>query len=84
MMGRSTAAQDATPAGTNPSAGERVDVDLEVHFTWEPAVIAHYWYKPVPGGFVKCLIYASDDPDAPLVGMEEVVDEATCPWARRM
>ena len=29
------------------------------------------------GGFVECLIYASDDPDAPLVAVEEVVDEAT-------
>ena len=28
MMGRSTAAQDATPAGTNPSAGE------QAHSTW--------------------------------------------------
>ena len=25
----------------------------------------------------ECLIYASDDPDAPLVAVEEVVDEAT-------
>jgi hypothetical protein len=72
-----TAAQDATPVGTNPSAGERDHIDLAVHFPWDPALIAHHWCKPVDGGFVECLIYASDDPDAPLVAVEEVVDEAT-------
>src|SRR5215204_1243958 len=72
-----TAAQDATPVGTNPSAGERAHLDLAVHFPWDPALIAHHWCKPVTGGFVECLIYASDDPDAPEVAVEEVVDEAT-------
>src|SRR5215218_2360888 len=72
-----TAAQDATPVGTNPSAGERAHLDLAVHFAWDAALIAHHWCKPVAGGFVECLIYASDDPDAPLVALEEVVDEAT-------
>ncbi len=72
-----TAAQDATPAGANPSAGERVHLDLAVHFPWDPALIAHHWCKPVAGGFVECLIYASDDPDAPLVAVEEVVSEET-------
>ena len=71
------APEPATPAGTNPSAGERDHVDLAVHFAWEPELIAHHWCKPVAGGFVECLIYASDDPDAPLVAVEEVVDEAT-------
>ncbi len=70
-------AQDATPAGANPSAGERDHFDLAVHFPWDPALIAHHWCKPVAGGFVECLIYANDDPDAPLVAVEEVVDEAT-------
>ena len=72
-----TAAQDATPAGANPSAGERGHFDLAVHLPWDPAAIAHHWCKPVAGGFVECLIYASDAPDAPLVAVEEVVDEAT-------
>jgi hypothetical protein len=76
-MDRSTTAQDATPAGTNPSAGERDHIDLAVHFAWEPELIAHHWCKAVAGGFFECLIYASDDPDAPLVAVEEVVDEAT-------
>ena len=40
-------------------------------------MIAHHWCKAVAGGFFECLIYASDDPDAPLVAVEEVVDEAT-------
>jgi hypothetical protein len=77
MMGRSTAAQDATPAGGNPSAGERDHLDLAIHFTWEPELIGHHWCKAVAGGFFECLIYANDDPDAPLVAVEEVVDEAT-------
>ena len=72
-----TVAQDATPAGTNPSAGERDHLDLAVHFAWEPELIAHHWCKAVAGGFFECLIYASDDPDAPLIAIEEVVDEAT-------
>jgi len=72
-----TAAQDATPAGTNPSAGDRIHLDLAVHLPWDPAAIAHHWCKPVGGGFIECLIYASDDPDAPLIAVEEVVDEAT-------
>src|SRR5215208_4719409 len=72
-----TVAQDATPAGTNPSAGDRDHLDLAVHFAWEPELIAHHWCKAVAGGFFECLIYASDDPDAPLIAIEEVVDEAT-------
>jgi len=72
-----TAAQDATPAGADPSAGERGHIDLAIHFPWDPAAIAHHWCKPVAGGFFECLIYASDDADAPLVAVELVVDEAT-------
>jgi hypothetical protein len=72
-----TVAQDATPAGTNPTGGDRGHLDLAVHFAWEPELIAHHWCKAVAGGFFECLIYASDDPDAPLVAVEEVVDEAT-------
>jgi hypothetical protein len=72
-----TAAQDATPAGSNPSAGERDHLDLAIHFAWEPELIGHHWCKAVAGGFFECLIYASDDPDAPLIAIEEVVDEAT-------
>ncbi len=72
-----TAAQDATPAGANPYAGERGHFDLAVHFAWDPKAIAHHFCKPVAGGFIECLIYASDAPDAPLVAVEEVVDEAT-------
>lgn len=72
-----TVAQDATPAGANPLAGERVHLDLAVHFPWDPALIAHHWCKPVAGGFIECLIYASDAADAPLAAVEEVVDEAT-------
>ena len=72
-----TAAQDATPAAADPTGGERGHFDLAVHFAWDPALIGHHWCKPVAGGFAECLIYASDDPDAPLVAVEEVVDEAT-------
>ena len=31
-----TAAQDATPAVTNPSAGDRGHFDLAVHLPWTP------------------------------------------------
>ncbi len=75
-----TVAQHATPAAPaadNPSAGDRVHIDMAIHFSWDPAAIAHHWCKPVDGGFAECLIYANDDPDAPLVAVEEVVDEAT-------
>src|SRR5215217_4735916 len=65
-----TAAQDATPTGSNPTAGERDHLDLAVHFAWEPDVIAHHWCKAVAGGFFECLIYASDDADAPLIGVD--------------
>ena len=71
-----TAAQDATPAAGDPSAGPRAHHDLAVHFAWEPDAIAHHFCKPVAGGFFECLNYASDDPDSPLVGVEEVVPEA--------
>ncbi len=71
-----TAAQGATPAA-NPITGDRLHVDAKVHFAWDPAAIAHHYCKPVAGGFFECLVYASDDPDAPLVAVEEVVDEAT-------
>lgn len=69
-------AQEDTAADTNPSAGERGHFDLAIHFPWDPAAIAHHWCKPVAGGFVECLIYASDAPDAPLVAVEEVVPAA--------
>ena len=74
---RGANAQEATPVGANPSAGERVHLDLAIHFPWDPALIAHHWCKPVAGGFFECLIYASDAPDAPLVAVELVVSEAT-------
>lgn len=70
-------AQEGTPTGGDPTGGDRVHVDLAIHFPWDPDAIAHHWCKPVAGGFVECLIYASDDPDAPLVAVEEVVGEAT-------
>ena len=70
-------AQDGTAVtDTNPSAGERGHFDLAIHFPWDPAAIAHHWCKPVAGGFVECLIYASDASDAPLVAVEEVAPEA--------
>jgi hypothetical protein len=76
LLSPDTAAQDATPAGGDPSAGERAHHDLAVHFAWEPTAIAHHFCKPVAGGFFECLIYANDNPDSPLVGVEEVVPES--------
>lgn len=71
-------AQDATPmATTRPSAGFELHIDAKAHFPGDPAAIAHHFCKAVAGGMFECLLFASDDLDAPLVGVEVVVDTAT-------
>jgi hypothetical protein len=72
------AAQDATPmAVARPSAGFELHIDAKAHFPGDPAAIAHHYCKAVASGMFECLLFASDDPDAPLVGIEVVVDAAT-------
>jgi hypothetical protein len=71
-------AQDATPmAAARPSAGFELHIDAQAHFPGDPAAIAHHYCKAVAGGMFECLLFASEDPDAPLVGIEVVVDTAT-------
>jgi hypothetical protein len=71
-------AQDATPmAAARPSVGFELHIDAKAHFPGDPAAIAHHYCKAVAGGMFECLLFASDDPDAPLVGIEVVVDTAT-------
>src|SRR5829696_5813089 len=72
-------AQDATPAAGRPSAGFDLHIDAKLHFPGDPETIAHHYCKPVARGMIECLLYASDAPDAPVVGVEVIVDAAT--WA---
>ena len=73
-----TGAQDATPmVASRPSAGYVLHIDAKAHFPGDPAAIAHHYCKAVAGGMFECLLFASDDPDAPVVGIEVVVDAAT-------
>ena len=43
----------------------------------DPAATAHHGCRGVAGGFLECLVYASDAPDAPLAAVELVVEPAT-------
>jgi Protein of unknown function (DUF1264) len=70
-------AQDATPTTARPSAGFELHIDARAHFPGDPTAIAHHYCKAVAGGMFECLLFASDDPDAPLVGIEVVVDAST-------
>jgi hypothetical protein len=71
-------AQNATPmAVAHPSAGFELHIDAKAHFPGDPAAIAHHYCKAVAGGMFQCLLFQSDSADAPLVGVEVVVDTAT-------
>jgi len=71
-------AQESTPtAVARPSTGFELHIDAKAHFPGDPTAIAHHFCKPVAGGMIECLLFASDDHDAPLVGIEVVVDAAT-------
>ena len=71
-------AQNATPmTATGPSAGFELHIDAKAHFPGDPEAIAHHYCKAVAGGMFECLLFASDDADAPLVGVEVVIPAAT-------
>jgi hypothetical protein len=70
-------AQDATPTAAHPSAGFDLHIDAQAHFPGDPEAIAHHFCKAVAGGMFECLLFASEEPDAPLVGVEVVVDAPT-------
>lgn len=71
------ASQEATPTAPGPSAGWDLHIDAKAHLPGDPAAIAHHFCKGVAGGMSECLLFASDDADAQLVGVEVVVDTAT-------
>lgn len=71
-------AQDSTPtAAGGPNDGYALHIDAQAHFPGDPDAIAHHSCKAVAGGMFECLLFASEEPDAPLVGVEVVVDAAT-------
>jgi hypothetical protein len=71
-------AQDATPiAAARPSAGFELHIDAKAHFPGDPEAIAHHYCKAFAEGMFECLLYAGDNPDALLVGVEVVVPAAT-------
>ena len=73
-----THAQDATPtAAAGPNDGYALHIDAQAHFPGDSAASAHHFCKAVAGGMFECLLFASEAPDAPLVGVEVVVDAAT-------
>src|SRR3712207_3855662 len=72
------AAQDATPAGgTTPADGWELRIDSARHFPGDPEMIAVHYCKQVADGMFQCQLYAGDEPDAPLIGVEVIVDAAT-------
>lgn len=72
-----THAQDATPEAARPSAGWDLHIDAKAHIAGDPAAVAHHACKAVAGGMFECLLFVSDAADAPLFGVEVVVDAAT-------
>lgn len=74
-------AQDGTPLATlRPNAGWDLHIDAQAHLPGDPAAIAHHYCKPVANGMFECLLFASDTPDVPLVGVEAIVGPET--WQR--
>ena len=70
-------AQDATPAAGRPSEGWDLHIDARAHLPGDPAAVAHHTCKAVAGGMFQCLLFPSDSAEAPVVGVEAVVDAAT-------
>lgn len=70
-----TALNNAQP---KPSEGWTLHIDSEGHFPGNPDMIAHHYCKPGVDGLVaECQLYASDSPNAILVGVEVVVSPET-------
>jgi hypothetical protein len=72
----SKAAADA-PALASPASGWTLHIDAKKHFPGDPNAIAHHWCRPAAGGITECLLFASDAPNAAVVGEEVVVPTAT-------
>lgn len=78
------AQEDTHTAGSTPAAGEAspsdgwsLHVDAKLHFPGDPEMVAHHYCSPVAGGWIECQLFDGDGPDARLVGVEAIVDEAT-------
>ena len=56
-----------------PATGWDLHIDAEKHFPGKDKMVAHHRCKQV-SGMTECQLYASDEKDAPLVGVEMVVD----------
>jgi Protein of unknown function (DUF1264) len=68
------AGMNPASTGASPSQGWNLHIDAQKHFgDAHPDEIAHHWCKPVSDGVTECQIYASDNPDAQLVGIETIV-----------
>ena len=59
-----------------PSAGYTIHVDAIKHFPGNRSAVAHHFCRPAAGGILECQLYASDKPDARLVGVEVIVPAA--------
>jgi hypothetical protein len=71
-------AQDSTPmVAARPATGFELHIDAKAHFPGDTTATAHHFCKAVAGGMFECLLFASDELDAPLVGIEVVVPAAT-------
>jgi hypothetical protein len=76
--GLHTGAQES-PAAAKPNQGFDLHVDAKLHFPGDPDAIAHHFCKNVSGGMIECLLFASEEPDARIVGVEVIVTAET--WA---
>jgi hypothetical protein len=77
-----TASAAGTGSGTSsssqsPASGWTLHIDAKLHFPGNPNAIAHHWCRPAAGGITECLLFASDTPNAAVVGEEIVVPTAT-------
>ena len=59
-----------------PANGWTIHIDAQKHFPNHPTEWAHHWCKAVAGGMLECQIYGSDDPNAPMVATEMIVQPA--------
>lgn len=63
----------AGAAAAKPGEGFALHIDAKLHFPGQGEMIAHHFCKPVAGGMTECLLFASDEPDSRLVGVEVIV-----------
>jgi len=63
----------AIAASTNPSEGFTLHIDADKHYAAHPAERIHHWCKQISNDFIECQLYASDAPNAQLVGIETIV-----------